>query len=87
MELGLTGRKAIVCASSKGLGRACARALAAEGCHVTVNGRHPETVAETAAAIRADFPQVEAIEVPGDVTTGEGRARLAGHRVHTLLRY
>ena len=76
MELGLDGRKAIVCASSKGLGRACARALAAEGCHVTVNGRHPETVAETAAAIRADFPQAEAIEVPGDVTTGEGRARL-----------
>ena len=41
MDLGITGRKAIVCASSKGLGRACALALAEAGCEVVVNGRDP----------------------------------------------
>ena len=76
MDLGLAGRRAIVCASSKGLGRACAWALAAEGCEVVVNGRHRQTVAETAAAIRAAFPQAKAIEVPGDVTEDEGRRLL-----------
>ena len=39
MDLGIAGRKAIVCASSRGLGRACSRALAEAGCDVTVNGR------------------------------------------------
>ena len=39
MDLGIAGRKAIVCASSRGLGRACARALAEAGCDVTINGR------------------------------------------------
>ena len=39
MDLGIAGRKAIVCASSKGLGRACAMSLAEAGCEVVVNGR------------------------------------------------
>ena len=39
MDLGIAGRKAIVCASSRGLGKACARALAEAGCEVTINGR------------------------------------------------
>ena len=38
MDLGIAGRKAIVCASSRGLGRACARALAEAGCEVIING-------------------------------------------------
>ncbi len=71
MKTGLAGRKAIVCASSKGLGRACAEALAAEGCDVVINGRTVETVSETAAAIRSAFPDVEVREVPGDVTRSD----------------
>ena len=76
MDTGLKGRKAIVCASSKGLGRACAEALAAEGCDVVINGRTVETVQTTAAAIRGAHPDVEVKEVPGDVTQGEVREAL-----------
>ena len=47
MNLGIAGRKAIVCASSRGLGYGCALALAQEGCEVVVNGRD---VARLAAA-------------------------------------
>ena len=49
MDLGIRGKKAIVCASSKGLGRGCAMALAEAGCDVVVNGRNAELVAKTAA--------------------------------------
>ena len=44
MDLGITGRKAIVCASSRGLGKGCAMALAQAGCDVVVNGRDPKNV-------------------------------------------
>jgi len=53
MDLGIAGRSAIVCASSKGLGRACATALAQAGCKVVLNGRDAATVEATAQAIRA----------------------------------
>ena len=49
MDLGIAGRKAIVCASSRGLGRACAHALAEAGCEVVMNGRNGGTL-ETAAS-------------------------------------
>ena len=52
MDMGIAGRKAIVCASSKGLGRACAMALAREGCAVVVNGRDAAILEATARAIR-----------------------------------
>lgn len=52
MDLGLSGRKAIVCASSRGLGRACATSLAREGVHVVINGRDAERLEATASAIR-----------------------------------
>ena len=41
MDLGIAGRKAIVCASSRGLGRACAERLAEAGCEVVINGLNP----------------------------------------------
>ena len=44
MDLGIAGRRAIVCASSHGLGRSCAMALAREGVAVVVNGRNAEVV-------------------------------------------
>lgn len=73
MDLGIKGRHALVCASSKGLGRACAFALAAEGVHVTLTARGGEALAKTAAEIRAAFPDVTVTEVVGDITTPEGR--------------
>jgi 3-oxoacyl-[acyl-carrier protein] reductase len=73
MDLGIAGRRALVCASSRGLGRGCATALAAEGVHVTLNGRDPIKLAETAEGIRAAYPDVEVTVVACDITTPEGR--------------
>ena len=73
MDLGLKGRRALVCASSKGLGRACAIALAAEGVHVTLTARGAEALKATADHIRKTYPGVEVTEVVGDITTLEGR--------------
>jgi 3-oxoacyl-[acyl-carrier protein] reductase len=73
--LGLKGRKAIVCASSKGLGRACAEALAEAGCDLVLNGRNEETLATTAEAIRKTFG-VKVDAVVADVSTAEGQAKL-----------
>lgn len=66
MDLGLRGKIAIVAASSKGLGRAVATGLAREGALVTINGREGKTLAETAAAIRAETGG-DVIEVVGDM--------------------
>jgi 3-oxoacyl-[acyl-carrier protein] reductase len=52
MDLGIAGRTAIVCASSRGLGNACAWSLARAGCNIVVNGRDEATLGEVAAAIR-----------------------------------
>ena len=51
MDLGIAGRKAIVCASSRGLGKGCAMALAQAGCEVVVNGRDEKTLDATANEI------------------------------------
>ena len=74
MELGIAGRKAIVCASSKGLGRACARALAEAGCAVVLNGRDKEALNQTASELRK--AGVEVREVVGDLDHAEIRAEL-----------
>ena len=76
MDLGIAGRKAIICASSRGLGRACAEALAAEGVSVVLNGVNPERLASVAAEVRAAYPKVEVMAVVADVATAEGRAAL-----------
>ncbi|RVB60456.1 SDR family NAD(P)-dependent oxidoreductase, partial [Mesorhizobium sp. M7A.F.Ca.CA.004.06.1.1] len=70
MDLGIRGKKAIVCASSKGLGRGCAMALAEAGCDVVVNGRNAELVAKTAAELRERYG-VTVTEVVGDVSKPE----------------
>jgi len=54
MDLGIAGRRALVCASSRGLGYACARALAAEGVEVVLNGRDPARLDAAAEAIRRE---------------------------------
>jgi 3-oxoacyl-[acyl-carrier protein] reductase len=73
VDLGIKGRRALVCASSKGLGRACAMALAAEGVHVTLTARGAEALAKAAADIRKAHPSVTVTEVAGDITTQAGR--------------
>ncbi len=75
MDLGISGRTAIICASSKGLGKACAMALAREGAQVFINGRDPVRLSEAAAEIRrATGAAVQA--VAADLNTAEGRDRL-----------
>ncbi|MCK1466607.1 SDR family oxidoreductase [Bradyrhizobium sp. CW10] len=73
MDLGIRGRRALVCASSKGLGRACAIALAKEGVHVTLTARGAQVLSQTADEIRKDNPGVMVTEVVGDITTADGR--------------
>nr|WP_282188520.1 SDR family oxidoreductase [Brucella tritici] len=73
--MGLKGRKAIVCASSKGLGRACAEALAEAGCDLILNGRNEEILAETAKTIRQTFG-VKVDAVAADVSTAGGQEKL-----------
>jgi 3-oxoacyl-[acyl-carrier protein] reductase len=75
MDLGLTGRKAIICASSRGLGRACATALAREGCSIVINGLNLERLETTAAEIRAQTG-ASVTPVQADITTEAGRAKL-----------
>lgn len=75
MDLGIRGRRAILVASSRGLGFACAEALAAEGVHLTLNGRDPNALAESAASIRDRF-DVEVHEVVGDSTDQSTRDAL-----------
>ncbi|OZI33886.1 3-oxoacyl-ACP reductase [Bordetella genomosp. 10] len=75
MDLGLQGKTALVCASSKGLGRACALSLAREGVHVVMSARGAEALEQAAAAIRAETG-AQVTTVTADVATAEGRARL-----------
>ena len=75
MDLGIAGRKAIVCASSKGLGRACAERLAEAGCEVVINGRDAKVLEATAAAIRA-ASGAKVTAIVADVGTPEGQKAL-----------
>ena len=75
MNLGIEGRTAIVCASSQGLGLACARALAQEGVHVLINGREQARLDKSAAALR-EVARGDVIAIAADVTTTDGQAKL-----------
>lgn len=75
MDLGISGKRALVCASSKGLGRGCAEALAAEGVDLVMNARGSEALEAAAAEIAAKFG-VTVETVACDVTTEEGRTAL-----------
>jgi 3-oxoacyl-[acyl-carrier protein] reductase len=70
MDLGITGRTAVVCASTSGLGEAIARALAAEGAHVVVSGRR----GERARQIAGELPSAVGVEV--DLIDPDGSERL-----------
>jgi 3-oxoacyl-[acyl-carrier protein] reductase len=75
MDLGIGGRTAVVCASSRGLGKACALALAQEGCEVLINGRDAETLAQTAQDIFLGTGRLPRTVV-ADLSTIAGRATL-----------
>ncbi|SDI54020.1 SDR family oxidoreductase [Aliiruegeria lutimaris] len=75
MDLGIAGKRALVTASSKGLGRGCAEALAAAGVELVLNARGSEALEETATAICAEYGvSVEA--VAADITDEAGRAKV-----------
>jgi 3-oxoacyl-[acyl-carrier protein] reductase len=75
MDLGIRGRTAIVCASSQGLGKACASALAEAGVSLVINGRNPTLLDQTADEIRA-ATGADVTPVAADVSTAEGQAAL-----------
>jgi 3-oxoacyl-[acyl-carrier protein] reductase len=75
MDLGIAGRKAIVCASSRGLGKACARALAEAGCEVVVNGRDAARLEATAKEI-ASATGMKITPVAADLSNPEGQQAL-----------
>ena len=73
MDLGIRGKRAIVCASSKGLGKACAVALAREGVQVTINSRNGDNLKAAADGIRAATgSEVRMVVGDTDLTTGDG---------------
>ena len=75
MDLGISGKTAIVCASSRGLGRGCAEALAAAGCHVVINGRDADVLAKTAEEITGSCG-AKITPVAADVATPDGQKAL-----------
>ena len=73
MDLGIQGRRALVCASSKGLGKGCAETLAGEGVDLILNARGAESLEATAANIRSTYG-VSVVVVAADITTESGQA-------------
>ena len=83
MDLGITGKWALVCGASKGLGFGCAQALVREGANVVLVARGVEALEASAAALRQDtkLPPSTLIQtVAADITTAEGQAKVFAHR-------
>lgn len=75
MDMGLKGKRALVCASSKGLGRGCAEALAGEGVDLVLNARGSEALEATAAEIREAYG-VDVVTVAGDISDAEVQTKV-----------
>ena len=75
MEMGISGKRAIICASSRGLGKGCAMALASEGVNVVINGRDQETLNKTADEIKSKYSVIVDV-VNADITLIEGQELL-----------
>ena len=74
MDLGIAGKWAVVCASSKGLGKGCAQALVREGVNVVINARGEAALQATAQELRALHPGVNVVAVAADIATPAGQA-------------
>ncbi len=72
MDLGINGKRAIVCGASRGLGFACARALAQEGVNLTLIARNPEAL-QAAVESLSQLGSAKITPVVGDITTDAGR--------------
>ena len=79
MDLGLQGRRAIVCAASRGLGHACAMALAREGVELVITGRNAATLEQAATTIRAGT-RAPVRTAARDITTPPGRSAALSQR-------
>ena len=75
MDLGIAGKRALVCAASRGLGRGCAEALAEAGVHLVINARGADALEATAQAVR-DAHGVEVTAIAADITSEEGRTQV-----------
>ena len=75
MDLGISGKNAIVCASSKGLGKACALALAEEGVNLVINARNESILQNTKLEIEKLY-NVKVIAVSADITTEQGQLKV-----------
>ena len=75
MDMGIAGKTALVCASSKGLGRGCAEALAAEGVHLVMNARNSKVLEVVAEELRLTY-EIDITTVACDVTTPEGQSKV-----------
>ncbi|MES2145826.1 MAG: SDR family NAD(P)-dependent oxidoreductase, partial [Pseudomonadota bacterium] len=84
MDLGIAGKRALVCASSKGLGRGSAEALAEAGVDLVMNARGTEALGAAAEAIRAKY-QVNVVAVAADITTDDGRAAVLAQGPFDIL--
>ena len=84
MDLGIRGRRALVTAASKGLGRGCAMALAEAGVDLVLNARGAEALEATAAEIHKSFG-VMVITVAGDITSDAGRAAVLAQGPFDIL--
>jgi 3-oxoacyl-[acyl-carrier protein] reductase len=75
MDLGIAGKRALICASSRGLGLGCAEALAIAGVHLVMNARGGDALDLAAARLR-DSHGVQVTAVAADITTDEGRGQV-----------
>src|SRR5437016_3251149 len=85
MDLGLVGRVALVCGSTRGIGRAVARALAREGTRVGINGRHGDAVERAARELESETGRPVA-PFAGDVAVPDDAERLVQRVAHELGR-
>lgn len=76
MDLHLAGKRALITGASKGIGLACAKALAREGCHTTIAARHPDGLVAAKAAIEAVAGGTTVTVVAADLSRQDDRARL-----------
>jgi 3-oxoacyl-[acyl-carrier protein] reductase len=84
MDLGIRGKRALVCASSKGLGRGCAEALAEAGVDLVLNARGAGALEATAADLRLKH-RVKIVTVCADITTESGRAAVLAEGPFDIL--